>query len=149
MPTKYYKWWDRYDVDRHFRHIRHVARRMFDLELPKVTDRDRGADSERRHALTTMTDLMVERVMKRRSRRCANEALTEMSELLGSHPWNLMFDRSASARNIPYLHGDAWMRAWKTHFRLIVFAYTDLCYVEFKLTQELPSFMLHMEICDE
>jgi hypothetical protein len=149
MRATYYKWWERYTVDRDFRNIDRIARRMFGFELPEDVDPGAGEDSDRRLALTWMTDVMVVRVMKRRSRRSANAALTEMSAILGPPTLDSFVDYRAAVRLIRHRRGEAWMKAWKTHFRTIVFATFHLSQVEGNLEKYLPCFLFHIETCDE
>jgi hypothetical protein len=137
-------------VQRHCRSIDSIARRMFGFEMPPVVSSATGDDLERRHALAQMTDIMVERVIQRRSRRGANAALNEMSETLSSlSTFHMMYDHRAAARNVSHLRRYRWLKGWKNHFRVMVMATEDVYLIESKLEANLPTFLFRIETTDE
>lgn len=136
-------------MERDFGSIDCVATKIFGFEMPPVVDSLTGHDSERRHALTRMTDLMVERVIHRRLRSGANLALIEVTEALSTATTNFLYNYRAGARKVSRQSGATWHKGWKNHFRVMVFATQDVCLIEWRLAETLPAFLFHIETTDE
>jgi hypothetical protein len=145
----YNKWWEHYTMERDFTSIDCVARKMFGFEMPPVVNSLTGHDSERRHALTRMTDIMVERVIERRSESGANAALTEVTEALSANTTDFLYNYRRGARRVSRQSRYTWVKGWKNHFRVMVYATQDVCLIEWELAKTLPAFLFHIETVDE